>query len=99
MPSFTRRTFTFFVHYVKNGFSAYQGGAVGIRANSIEDIVAIRKEINLPVIGIVKRDYTNSSVFITATSKEVNELIESGCEVIALDATKQNVQKNLLKNL
>ena len=46
--------------------AAYQGGAVGIRANSIEDIVAIRKEINLPVIGIVKRDYTNSSVFITA---------------------------------
>ena len=94
-----RRTFTFFVHYVKMALAAYQGGAVGIRANSIEDIVAIRKEINLPVIGIVKRDYTNSSVFITATSKEVNELIESGCEVIALDATKQNVQKNLLKNL
>ena len=82
----------------KMALAAYQGGAVGIRANSIEDIVAIRKEIDLPVIG-VKRDYTNSSVFITATSKEVNELIESGCEVIALDATKQNVQKNLLKNL
>ena len=79
--------------------AAYQGGAVGIRANSIEDIVAIRKEIDLPVIGIVKRDYTNSSVFITATSKEVNELIESGCEVIALDATKQKRPKESLEEL
>lgn len=83
----------------KMALAAYQGGAVGIRANSIEDIVAIRKEINLPVIGIVKRDYTNSSVFITATSKEVNELIESGCEVIALDATKQKRPKESLEEL
>lgn len=83
----------------KMALAAYQGGAVGIRANSIEDIVAIRKEINLPVIGIVKRDYANSSVFITATSKEVNELIESGCEVIALDATKQKRPKESLEEL
>ena len=83
----------------KMALAAYQGGAVGIRANSIEDIVAIRKEINLPVIGIVKRDHTNSSVFITATSKEVNELIESGCEVIALDATKQKRPKEPLEEL
>ena len=76
----------------KMALAAYQGGAVGIRANSIEDIVAIRKEINLPVIGIVKRDYTNSSVFITATSKEVNELI-------ALDATKQKRPKESLEEL
>ncbi|MEJ7528133.1 N-acetylmannosamine-6-phosphate 2-epimerase, partial [Staphylococcus lugdunensis] len=40
-----------------------------------------------------------SSVFITATSKEVNELIESGCEVIALDATKQKRPKESLEEL
>ncbi|MEJ7540300.1 N-acetylmannosamine-6-phosphate 2-epimerase, partial [Staphylococcus lugdunensis] len=38
-------------------------------------------------------------VFITATSKEVNELIESGCEVIALDATKQKRPKESLEEL
>ncbi|QLK85364.1 N-acetylmannosamine-6-phosphate 2-epimerase [Staphylococcus sp. 17KM0847] len=71
----------------KMALAAKEGGAVGIRANTKEDIIAIKKEVELPVIGIVKRDYPNSSVFITATQKEVDELLESGCEVIALDAT------------
>lgn len=37
--------------------AAEQGGAKGIRANSAEDITAIKELIDLPVIGIVKRDY------------------------------------------
>src|SRR5699024_6274690 len=63
----------------KMALAAYEGGAKGIRANSREDIVAIKQEVDLPVIGIVKRDYANSSVFITATQREVAELISSGC--------------------
>ncbi|MBI5972907.1 N-acetylmannosamine-6-phosphate 2-epimerase [Staphylococcus caledonicus] len=83
----------------KIALAAYQGGAVGIRANSKEDILAIREEVSLPVIGIVKRNYDNSNVFITATSKEVDELIESGCEVIALDATTQTRPQESLEGL
>ncbi|MEC5423473.1 N-acetylmannosamine-6-phosphate 2-epimerase [Virgibacillus sp. C22-A2] len=71
----------------KMALAAYQGGAKGIRANSKEDIIEIKKEVDLPVIGIVKRDYPASEVYITATKKEIDELIESGCEVIAMDAT------------
>ena len=82
----------------KMALAAYQGGAVGIRANTKEDILAIREEVSLPVIGIVKRDYEGSNVFITATSKEVDELIESGCEVIALDATTQTRPKESLED-
>ena len=83
----------------KMALAAYEGGAVGIRANSKEDIMAIKQEVNLPIIGIVKRDYANSDVFITATRKEVDELLESKCEVIALDATKQVRPKESLKEL
>lgn len=83
----------------KMALAAYEGGAIGIRANSKEDIIAIKQEINIPVIGIVKRDYDYSDVFITATSKEIDELIESQCEVIALDATKQTRPKESLKSL
>ncbi|UXV42510.1 N-acetylmannosamine-6-phosphate 2-epimerase [Staphylococcus simulans] len=83
----------------KMALAAYQAGAVGIRANSKEDIIAIKEEVSLPVIGIVKRDYPGSKVYITATSKEVAELIESKCEVIALDATKQERPKETLEEL
>ncbi|HDK3809942.1 TPA: N-acetylmannosamine-6-phosphate 2-epimerase [Staphylococcus aureus] len=83
----------------KMALAAYEGGAVGIRANTKEDILAIKETVDLPVIGIVKRDYDRSDVFITATSKEVDELIESQCEVIALDATLEQRPKETLDEL
>lgn len=67
--------------------AAKQGGAVGIRAQSKEDILEIARVCDLPIIGIVKRNYEDSEVYITPTMKEVNELLETNCEMIALDAT------------
>ena len=40
--------------------AAKEGGAYGIRANTKEDIQEIRHNVDLPVIGIVKRDYADS---------------------------------------
>lgn len=68
--------------------AAKEGGAAGIRANTKEDILEIKKNVDLPVIGIVKRDYSDSAVYITPTMKEVDELLEAKPEIIALDATK-----------
>lgn len=70
--------------------AAKHGGAKGIRANSKEDIIEIKNEVSLPVVGIVKRDYKDSSVYITPTYQEIDELLESGCEMIAMDATKRS---------
>lgn len=73
----------------KFAYAAYLAGASGIRANTIKDINAIYKKINgaLPIIGIIKKEYEDSEVYITPTLKEVKRLINSKCDVIALDAT------------
>lgn len=62
-------------------------GAVGIRAQGFDDIKEIKSVVDLPVIGIVKRNYDDSPVFITPTMEEVDELLNTNCEMIALDCT------------
>lgn len=67
--------------------AAMWGGAAGIRANTVSDILKIREEVHLPVIGIIKKEYADSEVFITPTLKEVDELASIRPEIIALDGT------------
>lgn len=69
--------------------AAQQGGASGIRAQGVEDIQEIMKVVDLPVIGIIKRNYDDSSIYITPTKKEVNELLQTKCQMIAIDATNR----------
>ncbi|MBO3445883.1 N-acetylmannosamine-6-phosphate 2-epimerase [Clostridium sp. CCUG 7971] len=69
--------------------AAMEGGAVAIRAQGVEDIIEIKEVTSLPVVGIIKRNYEDSEIFITPTKKEVDELLTTGCEMIALDATNR----------
>ena len=70
-------------------YAAMEGGASGIRAQSVSQINEIMKTVDLPVIGIIKRNYEDSEIFITATMKEVEELLSTKCQIIALDATSR----------
>ena len=71
----------------KMALAAKLGGAAGIRANGACDIMAIKKIVDLPLIGIIKKVYKDSDIYITPTVEEVALLVDAGADIIATDAT------------
>ena len=71
----------------KMAMAAQEGGAGGIRANSPEDIRAIAGVVNLPIIGLWKRNYPDSEVYITPTYADAAVIAEAGASIVAMDAT------------
>lgn len=68
---------------------AKQAGAKCIRTSSVRDVIAIKKETDLPVIGIIKIIYEGYESYITPTMKEVDELVDAKADIIALDCTQR----------
>lgn len=62
-------------------------GGVGIRANSPEDIRAIKAEVDLPVIGLWKIDRNVKDVYLTPHLEAARAVWEAGAEIIAVQAT------------
>lgn len=67
--------------------AAKQAGTPAIRTSSIRDVIAIKEETGLPVIGLVKVKYEGFESYITPTMKEVDDLVAAGSDVIAFDCT------------
>ena len=74
-------------HMAAMARAAAEGGASGIRSNSPEDIRAIRAAVDLPVIGLWKRDYEGFDIYITPTVQDALAVHEAGAHIVALDAT------------
>lgn len=82
---------------VKMAEAARWAGAKGIRANSPEQIAAIKKAVpELPVIGLWKVWHPDTDVFITPTMDEVRAIWEAGAEIIALDCTAQTTHEGTI---
>ena len=80
--------------YLKDGSIMYlmaraakQAGATMIRTSSVRDILAIKEETGLPVIGLIKRHYPGYEGYITTTMREVRECVEAGADIISVDCT------------
>lgn len=63
------------------------GGAVGVRVNTYPDLVAARKAVDLPILGLIKQTYEGYWPYITPTMKEVDLVVESGADIVCIDAT------------
>ncbi len=74
---------------VKMAKAAQWGGAVGLRANSPDQIRAIKAEVDLPLIGLYKQWHDDTDVFITPTLEAAREVVEAGADILALDCTAQ----------
>lgn len=69
--------------------AAQIGGAAGIRANSPEDIRAIRAAVSLPIIGLFKDYLPGYDVFITPTLEHACRIAQAGADVISIDSTQR----------
>ena len=67
--------------------AAKLAGARMIRTSSVRDIVAIKEETGLPVIGLIKREYPGYTGRITMTMREVDECVQAMADIISIDCT------------
>ena len=73
----------------KMAIAAQQGGACAIRANTPQDIAAIREAVDLPIIGLYKVDLPGYDVYITPRVEDAVAVADSGADIIAIDATNR----------
>ena len=66
---------------------AERGGAVAVRIEGIGNIEAVKNNIKIPVIGIIKKLYSTGKVWITPYAQAAKMIESAGADYIAADAT------------
>jgi len=70
--------------------ASLNNGAVGVRLESPEHIGAVRRRCpKALIVGLWKRTFPGSSVYITPSWPEIQAVWSAGADVIALDATER----------
>ena len=70
--------------------ASLRNGARGVRLESPEHIAAVRRRCpGALIIGLWKRSYPDSSVYITPGWEEVRAVWGAGADVVAIDATER----------
>ncbi|WP_223623513.1 N-acetylmannosamine-6-phosphate 2-epimerase [Microbacterium sp. EST19A] len=66
--------------------AAVLAGAAAVRINSAEHVAAVRRRVDVPIIGLEKV-VTDGQQWITPTADLAKALVDAGADIVALDAT------------
>ncbi|ANU46614.1 N-acetylmannosamine-6-phosphate 2-epimerase [Enterocloster clostridioformis] len=61
--------------------AAREAGSPMIRANTVRDVLGIKRETGLPVIGLIEQVYEGFDGYITPAMGEVDALAEAGADI------------------
>lgn len=67
--------------------AAVAGGAKGLRIEGAKRVRLVAQHCRVPIVGIIKRDLTDSEVRITPYLEDVRALADAGAQIIAFDGT------------
>ena len=67
--------------------ASQEGGAVAVRVQGLDNARAVRARVEVPMIGLLKREYPGFEPYITATLDDVRAVAGCGVEIVAFDAT------------
>jgi N-acylglucosamine-6-phosphate 2-epimerase len=68
---------------------AVANGAAGVRIEGAERIAAVRRAVDVPIVGLIKQIYPGFGPYITPTEDEIVAVTGAGAEVVAFDATER----------
>jgi len=78
-------------HLLALSRSVISGGAGGLRLCGIKNILHISKAVDVPILGLTKLDPTPfnylDSVYISATMKDLKDLLKTKINFVAIDGT------------
>lgn len=66
---------------------AVANGAVGVRIEGAARIATVRRVVDVPIVGLLKRAYPGFAPYITATVADVEAVAGAGADIVAFDAT------------
>jgi N-acylglucosamine-6-phosphate 2-epimerase len=69
--------------------AAEESGAVAVRIEGAHNLSAVRSSVEMPIVGLIKREYPGYEPYITPTVAEVREVVAGGAEIVAFDATSR----------
>ncbi|MBV9333571.1 MAG: N-acetylmannosamine-6-phosphate 2-epimerase [Candidatus Eremiobacteraeota bacterium] len=67
--------------------AAAESGAVAVRIEGARNLSAVRTRLEVPIVGLIKREYPGYEPYITPTIAEVHAVVAGGAEIVAFDAT------------